>query len=217
MSPLAPLMAVDLEQLIGIVIVILFIIVPAVLQLLGKGQQQKPAAGKRPPPRPVAAEIEDEIGEFLQQAAKRRGGREPPQPARPRPAERPVVAQVVPQQALEPEAPLGKQVQQHVGEYLDAGEFSRRASELGGEVARADQSVEQRLQQVFDHDLGRLAAVPGESAAAPRSREPIEMEDQLTELPGTAAAGLAAMFSNVRSIRQAIVINEVLQRPEHRW
>ena len=35
--------------------------------------------------------------------------------------------------------------------------------------------------------------------------------------PQTAAAGLAAMLADAQGIRQAILINEILQRPTDRW
>ena len=69
------------------------------------------------------------------------------------------------------------------------------------------------LHEAFDHQLSSLAGTPGDSAKAVEVAEP----DQITPLPSTAAAGLAAIFANADTVRQAILINEVLQRPEHRW
>ena len=36
-------------------------------------------------------------------------------------------------------------------------------------------------------------------------------------MPATSAAGFAALLADADSIRQAIILNEILQRPEHRW
>jgi hypothetical protein len=113
--------------------------------------------------------------------------------------------------------PLGEGIKQHVGKYLDAGEFQRRAAGLGEEVAQADEQIEQRLHTKFNHEVSSLAAVPGESAAAPRALPGGEPEDLAAALPSTAAAGLAAMLGSSEGIRRAIVINEILTRPEDRW
>ncbi len=234
MSPMAPLLAADVGDLIQVVLIILFILVPIVWGALNKfaqqqkQQQQRPGERRpagRPPggaaaggaPRGVAAGrppgggLEDEIGEFLRRAARQRQGRAGPaaQPAAAQPAGQQLVeAQVVRQPAI------GEGIREHVGEYLDAGEFRRRATELGEEVAQADEQIEQRLHAKFDHKLGRLAGRRGETADAPKVTQP---EDVLAELPSTSAAGLAAMLGNAESIRQAIVINEILTRPEQRW
>jgi len=225
MIELAPIVFADVENLIKIVLVILFIVVPAVLQLLNKGRNQKkpappqrrPAPGPQRPAgdKPAVGELEDEIGAFLRRAVERRGGRQRPVK---RPAGEPVVAEVVGRRPLSVEAvaeiPLGEEVRQHT---LDTGEFARRAATLGGEVAQADANIDDRLHQVFDHDVSSLAGKPGESALPPQALSPTEPEDHVTELPATAAAGLAALFANAQSVRQAVIINEILPRPEHRW
>ena len=244
MSPLAPLLALDRGDLIWLIVVILFIVVPAIGQLLARmGRQQQPRVG-RPPGRPLGGApagppprgapagrppggalagrppggLEDEIGEFLRRAAQQRQGQPAPPP---RPAGRPHVAQPAGQQFVEAEVvrqpAIGDGIKQHLGEYLDAEEFRRRAAELGEEVAQTDDQIEQRLHAKFDREVSRLAGRPGESADAPRVEPAEEPEDRLAELPSTAAAGLAAMLSNDVGIRQAIVLNEILTRPEGRW
>ena len=235
MSTMAPLLAADVGDLIQVVLIILFIVVPIVWGALNKFSQKQPQqrpGGRRPAggaPRGAAAGgapggaaaggapgggLEDEIGEFLRRAARQRQGRAGPaaQPAAAQPAGQQLVeAQVVSQPAI------GEGIREHVGEHLDAGKFQRRAGELGGEVAQADEQIEQRLRAKFDHKVGRLAGRRGETADAPKVTQPTEPEDVPAELPSTAAAGLAAMLSNSVGIRQAIVINEILTRPESRW
>lgn len=227
MNSLAPLWAQIPGELIGIAIMILVFVVPAILQMLNKKKEpQRPPGARRPAGRPAgqpaAGNVEDEIGEFLRRAAQRRGGREaPPPPPAPRQAPPPVMAQVVgggPDE-VEPvsEVPVGDQVREHVAEYLDTGKFDRRADELGDEVAQADEQLDQRLQQVFGHDVSKLARKPGESASAPGVAEAEEPEDRVAELPSTAAAGLPVLLSTSENIRQAIIVNEILTRPEDRW
>lgn len=174
--------------------------------------------GGAPAGRPPGGGLEDEIGEFLRRAARHRQGQPAPPP---RPGARPAVAGPAGQQLVEAEVvrrtALGDEIQQHAGEYLDAGAFRRRASELGEEVALADDRIEERLHAKFGHEVSSLAEIPGESTAPPKAKGAIEPEDLVAQLPSTAAAGLAAMLSNAQSIRQAIVISEILTRPEGRW
>ncbi len=217
MTALAPLFAAR-NDWVPIAVLILFVVIPAIAQLVAKiRQQRKPAAGQPqagPAQQPAGGKLEDEIGDFLRRAVRRQGapdqarqaGAEPHNPVEP-----PVEAEIV------PAGPVGGQVQKHVGEYLDAGKFDRRASELGDEAAHSDERMGQRLGQVFEHEVGRLAGTLGESADAPGVAKATQPEDRAAEFPSTAAAGLFALLSNAQGIRQAIVINEILQRPEDRW
>jgi hypothetical protein len=233
MSNLLPLLALGLDALIPIIVAILFVALPAIGQMIAKGrqaqqQQQRPArpGGRKPQQGP----LQDEIGEFLRRAAQQRGGRQPPQaaqgaqpampprpaqqrpqPAKPqrprkRPAERVVQAEVVEVRPMEPDR-LAKQVT----EDINTGTFDRRARELGENVARAESRVEERVHEVFDHKLGQLATKP----TAPSQEQ--EEEQEGTAIPATAAAGLAAMLADHQGLRQAIVLNEILHRPEERW
>jgi len=63
------------------------------------------------------------------------------------------------------------------------------------------------LQHKFDHGLGSLDA-----------RHASRMEEQKpTETAPSQAAQMAALLSSPDGIRQAIVLNEILRRPEERW
>lgn len=222
MSPTLPLLALGAEELIGYLIVILFIVIPAIGQLIAKmREQKKPEAGapgpirrpaRHPAGQPAEQAVDDEIGDFLRKATNRLGQKRQEAP-------RPVAAQVVGEQVFEAEVaaeekPLGGQLRQHVGDYLDAGKFQQRAGELGYEVGQADENLDEHLHDVFDHKLGRLAGKPGESATPTGLAE---AKPPQTKMSPTAAAGFAALLSDAGSIRRAIVISEILQRPEQRW
>jgi hypothetical protein len=215
MSGDALLWAIGAEEIVPAVIAILIMLVSGLSQRLGKprqpqgpaGEPQRPAAAA--PPRQVPVEeqaMEDEIGEFLRRTAKRRG----PQAAPPAALE-PVL--------VEPErtGPIGGRVEEHVKDFLNAGEFSHRTAALGGEVAQADEQLGQHLHQVFDHNVSSLAATPGEVSAQPAAVVGPAADLAALELPATAAAGFAALLSDMENVRQAIVINEILRRPEERW
>ncbi len=226
MSPTLSLLAQGVDDLITILIVILFIVIPAIAQFIAKMRaQKKPEAGapgpagrpaRRPAGQPAEQAVDDEIGDFLRKATDRLGQK---RQAAPRPAPPPIAAQAVGEQAIEAEVaaeekPLGAQLRRHVGDYLDAEEFRQRADELGHEVGQADEQLAERLHGVFDHKLGRLADKPGESATPTAV---FETKAPQAQMPATAAAGFTALLSDAQSIRRAIVINEILQRPEQRW
>jgi hypothetical protein len=202
----------EIEQIVWLVTVILFFIGPAVWKVVmavgGQGKNAPPAAlpdqQQQQPPRPAAAEAGDDISQFLRAAAGRRGKpqqkevrrqQQQAHPRKQRPAERPVEAVVVERQQF------GGSVSEHVSQHIGGGE-------LGQKVARTEQDREERRHQVFDHQLGTLSD---------RTELVSTSEEAGEEFPIAAAAGLAAILSDSDSIRQAIVINEILTRPEDRW
>ncbi|MCX7427565.1 MAG: hypothetical protein NTW96_18290 [Planctomycetia bacterium] len=204
-------------------------------------RRQAAAAGAPPQPQPQAqppkaAELEDEIGEFLRRAARGRSGQEPnrpgpagqrqpaqgmrppaavpprrpmPQPQPSRLAPRPVVAEVV-GESLPPAT--GQRVREAVTKDLDTSELKRHAAELGSGARAVHEVVEQRLGEKFSREVGTLGAESRKKPVAAR-----KAKTPLTDMPATSAAGFAALLANADSIRQAIVLNEILQRPEHRW
>jgi len=219
MSAPAPLWAQGFDVIV-ILIIVFGIIVPLVMQVVeklkqaqqkaaGGGQQQRPARPQRP------AEVEDEIGEFLRRAAERRQGRQPARAqAAPRPAQPP--RRLVPQQPVEallveepsPRVELSQQVERD----LDTRKFADRAKQTERRAERAQRKAEQHAHQVFDHPVGHLTdspAAPGETGAPPVALG--------AEVGPGLAAGLPALLASPVGLRQAVVLTEILQRPEHRW
>jgi hypothetical protein len=226
MNPVALPVAIHFGDLAGIAAVIVIIFASAVWQWLVRSVQlerrmQQPGRPGPPADRPRDRTVDDEIGEFLRRAAQRRGPQAaPPLQGAPlrRAAEQPVQAEIVEENAAAVEKPVGRQVTQHVEAYLDSGEFARRSSELGGEVAQADAQLGEHLRQAFDHEVGKLAEKPGEAAAPPAVDESLlPAGDRLPSGPSPAAVELAALLGDIDGIRQAVVLNEILRRPEDRW
>lgn len=196
------------------------------------GQPARPQGRK-----PVA--LEDEIGDFLRRAAKgdvQRPARQarpqqqarpaqaglPPRPAQtrakprrparpraavPRRAQPPVTAEIV-----EPaRPPVGQGLSEQIARDINTADMSRRTSTLGKETRQATTKLDRKLHKTFDHQLGSLQSQTAETQAAESqaAREPA--------LPITSAAGLSVLLSDVESLKQAIILNEILQRPDHRW
>ena len=210
-----PLVGLDLGDLIPFAAILLFFIIPLIGRLLAKIQKmQPPPAGGPRPARPVPADVADEIDEFMRRVAKRpsaRSGRPTHTPKPQPPVEEPVRAEVVGQQ------PVGGRVGQHVKKHLNEEGFRRRGDRLGSEVASADDQIEQRLHQVFDHQMGQLEKAPRETSTPPVAAESFEADAGSPEVPAASVAGLFDLIANPESLRQAIILSEVFHRPEERW
>jgi hypothetical protein len=220
-------MNIGLDDLIWIVLVILFVVVPAIGQMLAKAKQGQAGRGGAQPGPPgqqqPQKDLADEIGEFLRRAAQKRGAgagqpqaqqqrpqQQRPQQQRPqqqRPAPKPVQVEVI-----EPERPpVGEGLKQRVAQDVDTTKFKTQAAGLGRVAAQSEAKTKERLRKKFDRKLGQLerkrSAV--EEAASP--------EDGTLFIPATGAAGLAALLSEPQALRQAVVLHEILKRPEDRW
>lgn len=223
----APILAADWgEEAIALVIFLI-----SILSWLINTIRSASADKNVPPPRPANADrpqqpkqqLQNEIDVFLrevgaknkpqQAGAERRlpaAPRQPPEP--PRRARQPLQrsdsqtavkpAQSPPQREQrkrsfeERKSPvsteLGKEVRTHVSQYMQAERLpTHAASGLGQEVVAS----------VADH-LGKFTAI----TPAPMSDAPPP--------PVTAANTIASMLRNPNSVRQAILINEVLARPK---
>ncbi len=237
MNAFAPPLA-DAGEVIGVIVFILFVLVSVVGQLIAKIQEANREAARRARAGQARAAparrgtLEDEIGEFLQKTAQRRAPEQTSVPAPPAastaprplgpplssalrpPAPPPPPAVPVAQPVLQAEVIADRaSVADHVRSYLASGKFARETNELGSEVAQADEKMEEHLRERFEHRLGRLGTMGGVTAlpqSAPAPEAP-------SAAPAGIAAELAAMFRTPASVRQAVVVSEVLNRPVHRW
>lgn len=93
-------------------------------------------------------------------------------------------------------------VAKHVEKHLDTSDITGHVARLGAEVGQADEKVEAHLHQKFDHNLSRIS----------------DPEDKAGAAAGAAfAAQMAQLFRSPQSIQQAFILNEIINRPEHRW
>lgn len=236
---LQPLLAADIIQTIfGIIVFIIWI----AGQFMGSREQakrnkkprppqQKPVApaeegvpGARPPkpgPRNQEDELRSEVEEFLRRAQGK--------PAEPKPVPQqrrtPTPAQMPPPQReprQQPSRPTAQQrrasrqtkrlakgqdgsirtegVAEHVERHLDTTDISTHTRTLGAKIATADDRAEARLEGKIEHTLGRL-----EHREAPA--EPKEVTPDM-------AAQLAEMLSKPEGVKQLIIANEILRRPD---
>ena len=166
--------------------------------------------------------MSDEIDEFIRRAAERRKqGQGQRKPQRPAPAA-PATPQQRPRPRLAPEiveAEIVEDISASVARNLNTQQFQQRAAHMTDDVDNADDRVEARLQQTFDHKLGRLSQIDStEKGSAPTSRSATDTAAQVTTADENLMLSfLVKSFHSPQTIRQAVILSDILTRPEHRW
>ena len=118
-----------------------------------------------------------------------------------------VEAEVVDAELADQQDRLGRGVLQHM---RGTEEIAAHAQQLGQEVDLADDKLESRLHAVFDHKVGDLKKSTMEAGAASPTQASRD-----APLPG--AASIAHLLVNPQNVRNAIILAEILRRPEDNW
>jgi hypothetical protein len=176
----------------------------------GERPLRPPQAGGVPPanPSPLNAEIE----QFLKRANDRRGDRSrrvptAKTPPKPPPREQPVDVHPIEQREL---SSVSASVEKHMA---NRG-FTQRAEHLADDIVRADQEMEQHLQKSFDRHVGTLGdSAPKTSATPATDAEPVTDRAE----PSAVSATLTGWLADPKNLKQAVILSEILQRPESRW
>jgi hypothetical protein len=88
---------------------------------------------------------------------------------------------------------------------IRADKVAEMGSHLGQRIIQDDRQFDAQLKAKFDHTVGTLG---GSSAAAAK---------QVPAPPDSPAGRIAAMLASPSGVRQAIVLNEIFNRPSDRW
>ncbi|HWC88405.1 MAG TPA: hypothetical protein VG433_02085 [Pirellulales bacterium] len=180
----------------------------------GTPPARRPPLEVQAPPNPEARgpdlnapDLNAELSDFLRRAAAKRqqaGGR-PPQSA-PTNVERPAGRPPRKRKKSEPPArpPEERLSQRRVLPTLDTRAMDERS--LG---TRPAEQLGDHIRESFDRQLGLLAA---DSEKSPGATPP-----PTAELQSSVAVEMSALLCNPQSLRGAIILNEILTRPEHRW
>jgi hypothetical protein len=99
-------------------------------------------------------------------------------------------------------------VSEYVQRHLDTRDFQQRASAIT-KVDQADEQLEQRLHQHFDHQVGTI----GGQAEAKQIAAAASAAATATKV---TAGGVYAMLKDPNSLRNAIILQEILRRPDER-
>jgi hypothetical protein len=187
----------DVFSVVAVIVIFLVAVVGKLIawvQALSAEELQK--ARQRGQNAPRSKPLEDEIGEFLRKAAQRRGGAAPA--ARPSPASR------------QPRARREEPVE--VAPIEDSPQRFKPLESGLATQAQADAAMEGHLRQVFDHGLGQLSAA-GQSPVPETSPTTTSGDQALADALALGPTGLVSGAT----MRQAIVLNEIIQRPVDRW
>jgi hypothetical protein len=204
------LLAVGMDEWVkfGILVVMgVIYLINYLIGAAGKGQQRRQARPQPRGPRPGGRpEVQDEVAEFLKRAAEKRSGAKtaearPPQPRRLAPAE------IVEAHAVE-DASAGRWPQT-VQPHVDNRELTQRAAHLT-HVDRAETAFQAHMQGL-DHTVGSIQESSESSPQAPAATG----GPQVTVAPVHEI--LTALLSDPQNLRQAIILNQIIERPVERW
>ena len=153
-----------------------------------------------------------DIEEFLKMAAARRKKsqnqqqqqqRKPPRQPQRQPIE-PEIEIIDDEEVVD----LGSQsVASHVETHIDTREIAKHASHLGENVGAAREKVKERIQRKFDHEVGHLKVKTREGVTAIAA-------ESTKEKVSPVALDLVNLLTSPQSIRSAILLNEILRRPD---
>ena len=176
-----------------------------------------------------------DIEEFLRRAAERRkqnqagGGKVPPRtPPAARPPQAPPKKRLAEEasppaedpyarkkkQSAPPIAPPRKpqvaprkreSIEEHVRRAIVVSDVTENASHLAEDISQADERLEARLEK-FDHSMGSLE---GTETVTDDVAATVEGPDK-----SRLAVDLLNLFASPKSIRQSILISEILKRPD---
>ncbi len=189
--------------------------------------RRKLDAGPRPPrppkpqaaqPTPEQAKLNTEIEQFLKRASERKGERlkrespvkpapKPPKPAPKQPLRETAAAiEPLPQRSFDS---VASSVEKHLGHRG----FKQHAEHLADDIVRADQQMEDHLQKAFSRKVGTLGDAKPSSAQPATDSVPAATTADRSE----AGLALAGMLANPQTLKQMIVLNEILRRPDDHW
>ena len=187
--------------------------------------------------RPKNEDITSEIEDFLKRAAERRENKgqrpRPPETVQTKPQRRPPEKRREAKSESPKREPLTQMSRDNRREQAPAPAERPRARPAAApslppvrsderrsiehlhdtSVGHADEAMAAHLNQVFGHQVGSL----GGSNLTPATATFSPASDSPAATPVVAPIGLAALLADQRNLQNAIVLNEIFQRPEHRW
>jgi hypothetical protein len=176
--------------------------------------------------------MSEEIAEFLRRAAQRRaeqaqqqldmqrraaGHPQPPPFAGSRPGAAsssfsPVVEAEVIDEAPILLRPAESRLSQQVSRHLDNKGFEVRADRFAEATEQADERMEEHLHLAFDHRLGSIGPSAGSISAAVGPVVDSEMKGRVVD-----HHPVLSLLREPQGIRNAVILGELLKRPEHLW
>lgn len=159
----------------------------------------------------MAGDIED----FLRRAAQRRTQKPPGTPEIQILSDDDVVvdAEIVDAYPVEdPGILTGQGVGDHVSQHINTSDFAERLSHLGAVIDNADDRMESHMHEYFEHQLGELGARTSRASDS-------TLDDDSGPPPPEKPQpfNVKRLLRSPTSVRDAIILSEILRRPEDRW
>lgn len=196
-----------MDEILKIIVMVVFGLIYLFNHLFGAGKAQKRRPARPAEPRPAGRpEVQDEVAEFLRRAAEKRAPAKRPD-ARPAAARRPIPAESVEPRAQAPSSRFPQPMHSQV----DNPELAQRAAQLG-HVDQTEAAFQAHM-QTFEHSVGSIREQDAPSAPALAS----PADGNLAAAPAPASEVFAAILADAQSLRHAIILNEIIRRPEERW
>ena len=104
----------------------------------------------------------------------------------------------------------GESVGSHVASHIDPSDIAQHAQQLGSQLKQKSSLTEQRIHQKFDHDVGQLGADRIPDRQELTSEPSYADQDEIPEI----SRDILRLFRSPSNIRQALIMNEILNRPE---
>jgi hypothetical protein len=154
------------------------------------------------------------VAEFLRRATQTKEARPTPPPAPPKQS-RKAPAQPAPVRRLTPKrdenAPLyDNDPPQSLSPAAAAAQIAASAKRIDpkrpSEIEQIDEAMELQIHQALDHQVGSLA-----------STAPTATSDQRPPADENRPRSVSELLRDPQSIRDAIVVSEILRRPTDRW
>tara|TARA_B100000809_G_C15100702_1_gene516799 strand:- start:528 stop:1220 length:693 start_codon:yes stop_codon:yes gene_type:complete len=103
---------------------------------------------------------------------------------------------------------------------LEKSNLDQTCSQTGNVASQADEKLDEHIHETFDRRLGTLAYQ--DSRESLRSEETSQPDANISVAKNMAAEVMAwedpvAALQDPAKLRQAIILNEILQPPLHRW
>lgn len=219
------LAAIDIDTILQVGVFLFIIISTLAGQIFSKNQRGAGKAQKprpRPPqprPGPQRPESRPPRPTQVDQRPQAQPWNEPVEVRLPRENVRqtPVLAEPVRADLIPVEPVVVREsVAEHVQRHIESGGID--ASRGQSKVEQADERMTSHLHEAFDHRLGRLEGegvkLSGTTVAAGR---PASKTTQPTPASSEIAVRIAQMMQTPADLSAAIVLNEILKRPEERW
>lgn len=193
-----------MDEILKIIVMVVFGLIYLFNHLIGSAKAQKRRPARPAEPRPAGrAEVQDEVADFLRRAAEKRS------PAKRAAAGSPSLERPLPAEIIEP--PPTSRWPQSVYAQVDNPELAQRAAQLGH--VEQTESAFQAHMQTFEHSVGSIQEADVQTA--PSSASSVDGSTAVASAP--ASEVFAALLADAQNLRQAIILNEIIRRPEERW